>query len=167
VSVTATERSERGIPRWVAELAVAAVLLVLGVVVMVSNGRVGAGWAEDGPQSGYFPFRMGALLSASSLGIGFQALRKQRAELFVSWTRLRPVLQVLGPMVGYVALIQFLGMYVASAVFMAGFMKVIGRYPLWKSVLAGVISSAVLFWVFEIKFSVPMPKGPLESLFGY
>jgi len=37
----------------------------------------------------------------------------------------------------------------------------------WKSVLTGVISAAALFWIFEIKFVVPMPKGPLEALFGY
>jgi putative tricarboxylic transport membrane protein len=27
--------------------------------------------------------------------------------------------------------------------------------------------SAVLFWMFEIQFMVPLPKGPLEALFGY
>jgi putative tricarboxylic transport membrane protein len=25
----------------------------------------------------------------------------------------------------------------------------------------------VLFWMFEFQFLVPLPKGPLESLFGY
>jgi putative tricarboxylic transport membrane protein len=33
------------------------------------------------------------------------------------------------------------------------------------AVSAGV--SAVLFWMFEIQFMVPLPKGPLEALFGY
>jgi putative tricarboxylic transport membrane protein len=70
-------------------------------------------------------------------------------------------------MLAYVALIQLTGMYVASALFIAAFMKVIGKYPVWKSVLTGVVSAAVLFWIFEIKFAVPMPKGPLEALFGY
>jgi hypothetical protein len=46
-------------------------------------------------------------------------------------------------------------------------MKVIGKYPVWKSVLTGAISAVILFWIFEIKFVVPMPKGPLEALFGY
>jgi hypothetical protein len=86
---------------------------------------------------------------------------------FVRWDQLKPVLQVSAPMLAYVALIQLTGMYVASALFIAAFMKVIGKYPVWKSVLAGVVSAAVLFWIFEIKFGVPMPKGPLEALFGY
>lgn len=155
------------IARWTVELAVAAFLLTLGVVMIVSNARLGAGWSDDGPQSGYFPLRMGVLLALCSVGIAVQAMRMPKEETFVRWDQLRPVLKVLAPMVVYVALIQFLGMYVASALFIAAFMKVIGKYRLWKSVLTGVLSSVILFWVFELKFAVPMPKGPLEALFGY
>ena len=36
-----------------------------------------------------------------------------------------------------------------------------------KVILVSVIISAVLFWMFEVQFMVPLPKGPLESLFGY
>ena len=155
------------ISRWLVELAVAALLLAIGVLMIVSNAHLGAGWGDDGPQSGYFPLRMGVLLAACSVGIGVQALRMPRDETFVRWDQLKPVLQVLGPMVVYVALIQLGGMYVASALFVAAFMKGMGKYPVWKSALTGVISAAILFWVFEIKFAVPMPKGPLEALFGY
>jgi hypothetical protein len=149
------------------ELAVAALLLALGVLMIVSNARLGAGWADDGPQSGYFPLRMGVLLAACSVGIAVQALRMPKGETFVRWDQLKPVLQVLAPTLAYVALIQLAGMYVASALFIAAFMKVIGKYPVWKSVLTGAISAVILFWIFEIKFVVPMPKGPLEALFGY
>ena len=164
------EQSEAGsprVPRWIVELAVAALLLAIGLVMIVSNAQLGAGWSSDGPQSGYFPLRMGVLLALSSVGIGVQALRMPKDLTFVRWDQLKPVLQVTVPMVIYVALIQFLGMYVASALFVAVFMKGMGKYPLWKSVLTGVVSSAILFWIFEIKFVVPMPKGPLEALFGY
>ena len=145
----------------------AALLLALGLLMIVSNARLGAGWSDDGPQSGYFPLRMGVLLALSSVGIAVQALRMPKEVTFVRWDQLKPVLQVAVPMLAYVALIQLAGMYVASALFVAAFMKVIGKYPVWKSVLTGVISALVLFWIFEIKFVVPMPKGPLEALFGY
>ena len=43
--------------------AVAAIgIFAIGVVMMVDNYRIGAGWAPDGPESGYFPFRIGAIL---------------------------------------------------------------------------------------------------------
>ena len=145
----------------------AALLLALGLLMIVSNARLGAGRSDDGPQSGYLPLRMGVLLALSSVGIAVQALRMPKEVTFVRWDQLKPVLQVAVPMLAYVALIQLAGMYVASALFVAAFMKVIGKYPVWKSVLTGVISALVLFWIFEIKFVVPMPKGPLEALFGY
>jgi len=169
VSDQVQEAADAGprIARWMVELGVAVLLLALGTLMIVTNARVGAGWSDDGPQSGYFPLRMGVLLALSSVGIGYQALRMPKAVTFVRWDQLRPVLQVSGPMLAYVALIQLTGMYVASALFVAAFMKVIGKYPAWKSVLTGVISAVVLFWIFEIKFVVPMPKGPLETLFGY
>ena len=155
------------VARWMVELGAAVLLLAVGVLMIVSNARLGAGWSDDGPQSGYFPLRMGVLLALSSVGIAVQALRMPKDVTFVRWDQLKPVLQVLVPMLIYVALIQLTGMYVASALFVAAFMKVIGKYPAWKSVLTGVISAAALFWIFEIKFVVPMPKGPLEALFGY
>ncbi len=155
------------VARWMVELGAAALLLAVGVLMIISNARLGAGWSDDGPQSGYFPLRMGVLLALSSVGIGYQALRMPKEVTFVRWDQLKPVLQVAAPMLAYVALIQLTGMYVASALFVAAFMKVIGKYPVWKSALTGVISAAVLFWIFEIKFVVPMPKGPLEALFGY
>jgi putative tricarboxylic transport membrane protein len=155
------------VARWIVELGVAVLLLALGVLMIVSNARLGAGWSDDGPQSGYFPLRMGVLLALCGVGIAVQALRMPKEVTFVRWDQLKPVLQVSTPMLAYVALIQLTGMYVASALFVAAFMKVIGKYPVWKSVLTGAVSAAVLFWIFEIKFVVPMPKGPLEALFGY
>jgi hypothetical protein len=36
-----------------------------------------------------------------------------------------------------------------------------------KCALVGVVSAAVLFWLFEMQFLVPLPKGPLEAWLGY
>jgi hypothetical protein len=56
---------------------------------------------------------------------------------------------------------------VASAIFIAAFMRFIGKFGWLKSVLVGLGISGTLFWIFEIMFQVPLPKGPLEALFGY
>jgi hypothetical protein len=59
------------------------------------------------------------------------------------------------------------GLYVSAAVYVAFYMRWIGRHPWW---LTGVISIAiplVTFVVFEQWFLVPMPKGPLEAWLGY
>jgi cell division protein FtsW (lipid II flippase) len=151
------------------EAIVAVVILLVGVVMMVDARRVGMDWASDGPKGGYFPFRTGAILSIAGLVVFLRALfgKHRNHELFVSWGRFKMVLAVLIPTVLYVVATQFIGIYVASAVFIGGFMRAIGRFNWPKVILISVVVSVVLFWMFEIQFLVPLPKGPLESLFGY
>jgi glucan phosphoethanolaminetransferase (alkaline phosphatase superfamily) len=67
----------------------------------------------------------------------------------------------------YVLAIEFAGIYVASAAFIAAFMRVMDKRSWFKVILISVGVSAALFWLFEIQFMVPLPKGPLEALFGY
>jgi hypothetical protein len=80
---------------------------------------------------------------------------------------LKPVLLVLLPTALYVLAIQLIGIYVSSALFIGGFMRIMGRYGWGKTLLVSVGFSAVLFWLFEVQFLVPLPKGPLEEMFGY
>jgi hypothetical protein len=147
----------------------AVVIALIGVVMMVDNYKLGAGWATDGPEGGYFPFRVGAILCLAAVVVVFRSLfgKDRNHEVFVSWTRLRLVLLVLGPTILYVLAVQFVGIYVASAVFIGAFMRVMDKRSWLKVALVSVGVSAGLFWLFEIQFSVPLPKGPLEALLGY
>jgi putative tricarboxylic transport membrane protein len=143
-----------------------AVIFLIGVVVMIDSWRVGAGWQADGPACGYFPFRIGAILCIASAMIVYSALfgADRDHRVFVSWDRLRLVLAVLVPTAVYVLAVQFVGIYVASAVFIAAFMRVMDRRS-WLSVaLISLGVAATLFLMFEKWFMVPLPKGPLEAL---
>lgn len=150
------------------EIGLAAVILVFGLVVMVDSYRVGARWGEDGPQPGYFPFYVGLLICISSAMVLFRGVRNRALaeESFVSRGELKKILVVLVPSIIYVAVIAYLGFYVASVLFIAYFMRSLGKYS-WLmvvSVSAGVI--VAFFLTFEIWFSVPLPKGPLEAALG-
>jgi putative tricarboxylic transport membrane protein len=161
------ETPEAGILRRHAEYGVAAILMVLAALVVWDNLRTGAGWGDTGPQPGYFPMRIGAVLGLCGLAVLVQAARSQSNEMFASWQQLKRVSQVLLPLIAYVALIAPLGIYVASVIFIAAFMIVAGRYPLWKAVALAGFTNLLMFFVFEIQFKVPLPKGPLEALLGY
>jgi putative tricarboxylic transport membrane protein len=152
-----------------ADLAMALAMLIVGVVMMIDNYQLGAGWAKDGPQSGYFPFRIGAIICIASIIVFVQALlaRGESTKAFVTRARLKPVLLVLIPTLIYVGAIQVIGIYVASALFIAGFMRLMDRYNWGKTLAISVGLNVVLFWLFEVQFLVPLPKGPLEALFGY
>lgn len=148
---------------------IALVIVFVGAVMMFDNYKIGAGWASDGPESGYFPFRIGAILCIASVVVFLRSLfgKARKREVFVSWARFRLVLMVLVPTAVYVLAIQLAGIYVASAIFIAAFMRVMDKYSWLKAVLVGVGVSVTMYWMFEIQFMVPLPKGPIEALFGY
>ena len=145
---------------------VAAILFVIGTVVVVEARRLGAGWTSDGPGAGYFPFYIGLILCIASLGIFYQAVFSKARDTgpFVDRVQAVRVLSVLLPAAVYVLAVVFLGLYVASAIYIALFMIVLGKYPVMKSIVLSVIVNAVFFAMFEVWFKVPLYKGTLEPL---
>jgi hypothetical protein len=93
-------------------------------------------------------------------------LKVGRDKVFVELGALKLVLTVLVPAAIYVASIAWLGIYVSSALFVAFFMRWLGKYAWWKAAAVSIGNSVAFFLIFEIWFKVPLPKGPLESLLG-
>jgi hypothetical protein len=160
-------RPAGGITVRAAEIVVASFLLALGALVVFDSRRLGASWGSDGPEAGYFPFYIGLIICLASLAILVQAIldRDGRGrKLFVEWQPLRQVLSVLLPATLFVLAIQVVGLYVAAALYIAGFMLWLGNYSVAKSALLGVAVSAVAFVTFEIWFQVPLYKGAFNPL---
>ena len=149
------------------EIVTSLCILAIGSVVMWDSSRIGAGWGTDGPQSGYFPFYIGLLMNIASLiNLGL-ALKSDKAESFVSKVQIKLVMAIFLPCLAYVALMQWVGLYVASVIFIALFMRLQGKFSVLKSALTALIVVAVLFVMFEIWFKVPLIKGPLEAALGF
>jgi Tripartite tricarboxylate transporter TctB family len=177
-----SEGGDGGIATPVMDVAVALIILALGVLVVVDSYRLGASWGDDGPQSGYFPFYIGALLCLAAVGTlaqvalaewkrrgQFAGAVAERRHQFVSWPQLRQVFAVLVPAAIYVLAVQFFGLYVASAVYIAVFMVWLGHYSWLRSVAIGLGVSVLMFVMFEVWFKVPLYKGVwnLLSWTGY
>jgi putative tricarboxylic transport membrane protein len=153
----------------IVDVVVSILLLALAVALGYDNWRTGIGWDSTGPQPGYFPFYLSVILAGASLyGLVTAYLsRKEAAETFVTRAQLRRVMAVFVPTLLFCLMTQFLGLYVASFVLIAGFMRFIGKIALWKSLLTAFLFTALMFVTFDIAFDVIMPKGPLEAAFGY
>jgi putative tricarboxylic transport membrane protein len=150
-----------------ADFITAALLMLVGGVVVFDAVRLGSGWGTDGPKSGFFPFWLGLLMVATCAATMVQAWRRGGRDPFVTRAKLALVLKVLLPAVGLVLLTQWLGLYVAAALYIATYMRWIGHHS-WLATLACAIGTAVVaFLVFDQWFLVPMPKGPLEAWLGY
>jgi hypothetical protein len=144
-------------------------LLALALLLGWDNWRTGMSWETDGPQAGYFPLYLSVVLGAACLfGLIFQ-LRAQTAAggAFVTRDQFYRVMQVFVPTLLFCVLMQWLGLYVASFVLIASFMRFVGHMALWKSLLAGLLFSVIMFLTFDVAFDVIMPKGPIEAFFGY
>jgi putative tricarboxylic transport membrane protein len=151
-----------------AEIAVAALFFIAGAIVVYDSLRLGAKWAEDGPQAGYFPFAVGLLICVASVVnlVAVFAWAREADRPFVEVEQLKLVLAVLVPAAVYVGLIGWLGIYVASILFIAFFMRWLGKYDWWKLAAVSIGNSVFFFLVFEVWFKIPLPKGPLENWLG-
>ena len=164
-----------GISTRTMEIVVALVLLALSALVIYDSYRLGAKWGDDGPQSGYFPFYIGLLLGIASLATLLRAVLAERRRgdnvpaaapprQFVGWAQLKLVLSVLIPAFVYVLGVQLVGIYVASAFYIALFMRWLGHYSWVKSVGIAIAVSASIFVLFEVWFKVPLYKGAFDAL---
>jgi hypothetical protein len=152
------------------DIAVAIGLLATAGIVMTDSLRLGVGWREaEGPTAGYFPFFIGAFLALASLVNLARAWfdRTTGGRVFVTRTGMKRVLAVLLPFAVYVLAIGFIGIYVASALYVALFMWWFGRYAPVRGLAVGLTIAATLFLMFEVWFLVPLPKGPIELLLGF
>ena len=162
------EDSPAAAVRW-PELVVALGLMVLAALVISDSLRVGIGWADDGPKAGYFPFYIGLLLLLSSGWVAVTTLLQWRklTASFVGREAWSGVVAVAWPTLIYVGLIGFTGIYAASVLLIAYFMRRHGRYGWPLTALVSVAVMLAFFLVFERWFLVPLPKGPIEALLGF
>lgn len=152
--------------RWV-ELGLALFTTLIGAVVMFGSVEQGIGWGDSGPEPGYFPFYIGLLLSAASVGNGvLTVVRWQALSLsFVSCSAFKQVLSVFIPIALFVGAMPFTGIYVASACFIAWFMwrdkvrvKPYGKWLIGTVSLGAVLAS---YLIFALWFKVPLDAGPM------
>jgi len=165
------ERAVGSVRTW--EVVVGALFIIFGAIVVWDSQRLGAKWGSDGPQAGYFPFYIGCFILIASVAnlitvfLSGDAMKKA----FVERGQLRMILVVMIPSTIYVALITNpwfeLGIYVASAIFIAFFMRYLAKYS-WPKILAVSIGTNFAFFLmFEIWFKVPLPKGFIETALGF
>ncbi len=150
-----------------ADVIVASLLLGLGGLVLGAAVRMGIGWGSDGPESGFVPFWLAIVLIPCCASIIRGAVRRGSEERFATGERLVCVLKVLLPATAMVAFTPFIGLYAASLIYMAVYMRLMGRHSWALSLALPLALTVLVFLVFERWFLVPLPKGPIEAWLGY
>jgi putative tricarboxylic transport membrane protein len=158
-----TGPSHRGV-----EVSVALFMALLAVIGVYGSIKVGVGWADDGPRAGFFPFYISiAVLISCAVNLFKVFMTADDGEIFAEWSQLRQVGAVVLPTAIYVGAVPYTGIYVASVLLIAAFMRWFGHYSWLLSIAIAVGVMIATFLMFETWFLVPLPKGPLESYLGY
>ena len=167
-NMSVRSQTERGPTQRSVEICVALSIAAFALTVIVGSIQVGVGWGTEGPKPGFFPFYVALIILASSAINLTEVLAARRENrLFAEWGQLLKVISLLVPTAIYVAVIPWSGIYVASALLIAVFMKWLGDYG-WGMVAPVAIGvPMVTFIIFEKWFLVPLPKGPIEEYLGF
>jgi hypothetical protein len=163
---TQTAEHRSGVATYIVEAIIAVCIFIMGVVVIVGSRKLGSGWTSDGPGAGYFPFYIGVILCISGAGTLYQALfsKVKNTDVFVDVEQIKRVLSVFIPACVYVLAVQFIGLYVASAIYIALFMIILGKFSAIKSVIISLVVVVLFFFMFEVWFKVPLFKGQFDPL---
>jgi putative tricarboxylic transport membrane protein len=164
--MTTGSSSNAGPAHKLVEAGVTLLIALFGVIVIAGSMKAGINWGAEGPRAGFFPFYIGVFIVVSSAINLWNGLHEDDDGLFAEWGQLRQVMSVVVPTAIYVGMMPFTGLYAASIVFIAWFMRWLGKYP-WLTVLAVAIGMPVVtYFIFERWFMVPLPKGPIEEWLG-
>ena len=156
------------ISRFAMEVATALATISIGAIAVFGSLEFGIGWGDAGPQPGYFPFYVGLIVILASSAALFQTFfsQRHREEAFLTVEQGARILSFFGPMLGFVAISSFLGIYVGLCIYLTGVMTIQGGYKPIKAFLFSIGMAVAFYLIFDFWFQVPLLKGPLEALMG-
>jgi hypothetical protein len=148
------------------EAATATLTGAFGAAVAISSLSNGIGWSSAGVDAGTFPFITGLIILCGSVCNLLRGVLADH-ERMLDWSELKRLGALFIPAAIYVGAIPLAGMYVASAGYVFGTFAVQSRVSLARSLLAGAITAAALYLVFERMFEVSLPRGLLGEAAGF
>lgn len=154
-----------------ADIVCAVVIACIGIVVIVDAVRLGSGWEMAGPQAGFFPCVLGTIVIVGCLVIIWRAVTRRgvakSTKPFIKRDAIASVLCVVVPATLMVLLTEFIGLYVAAAIYLLAYIRWVGGHG-WRTVLSISILAPLIFYVvFDRIFLIPMPQGMLGEFLGF
>ncbi len=154
-----------------ADIACGVIILCIGLLVMFDSIRLNIGWGMEGPRAGFYPFIMSLGVVVGSVIILVQAFQRKgvaRSDRpFIPPEAIKPVLKCVVPAALMVFLTEYIGLYIAAGLYMAVYMRWIGKHR-WRTVLILSITIPLAsYFVFDKFFLIPMPEGSLTRMLPF
>ncbi len=147
----------------IAEIFIAFLLIAVGVITLADSIRLGFGWGMSGPESGFFPFYLGAGTIMCALLVLLNLFKNYRkgeaAKRLMPEGALTPILWVLIPATAMIVISEFVGLHVAAALYIAFYMRAVGKVKWLTTILVSLLVPLSLYIAFDKLFLVPLPQG--------
>ena len=154
-----------------AEFVMAGVLALFSLYLMYESAKLPIGWEADrGPGGGAFPFWLSLGILICSIVIIIRAAKRitpesRSTEPYMDIARIKLFATSAGSIIAMVAMIHFVGVYVALPFFYIFYVRFIGHHS-WSTTLALAIAMPIgTFMFFEVGLKILLPKGITEPLF--
>jgi hypothetical protein len=146
-----------------ADRVTAALLLALAVTFSAGALKFYPYSSEGGPGSGFLPFWLGAVMAALSL---LMLLRRPRStDTGLEWLPDRAgairVIAVVAATIAFVALLNFVGMVLGTALYLAALIRFLGQHRWWVTLAVAAGAAGFNYLVFARWLRVPFPEGML------
>ena len=151
-------------------VAVATILLSLGLMWSSTDG-LAIGWVpEKGPGSGFWPFWLscGMLLASVATLVRWFAKatpESRSSELYMSRDAVKIVGTSAGALFALLVGIHLIGIYLALLAFLLFYIKALGRHSWSTTILLAGGAPVFIFALFEWGLKIPLPKAGTEEWF--
>jgi len=146
-----------------ADIVVALFFMAIGLILVFDAVRLGFQWGVTGPESGLFPFYLGLGLIVCSLLTLRTIYAKYKKDgydkLLMPEGALKPILWVLIPSLGMVAITEFVGLHIAAGIFLGFYMRAVGKIGWVTTLMVSFLIPLSLYIAFDKLFLVPLPQG--------
>jgi len=141
------------------EIGTVVCLLLLSVLLLSESIDLGPGWGESGPQPGFFPFVLTVAMIVGALGVLYANGYREPNLLpfFEASQEVTDLLRVGVPILAAIILVRWLGIYVASGLYLAFFMAWYGRFRWYQALAGGIVLPVIMWLTLREGFNIPMP----------
>jgi putative tricarboxylic transport membrane protein len=149
-----------------ADLATGALAIGVGLVTLLASRGIKA-MAGESLDPRTLPTMVGWAMILAGVGIAYSGWRYRGAPVPVHWPDadgLRRLAVTAVLLLLYVALIEPIGFPIVTAAFVAAHSWYLGRYRAWVTILGGLATGIVVYYVFMQLLELTFPLGVIEYL---
>lgn len=146
-----------------ADIAAGCFLSILGLIVVFAATGIKGGMDERLPPR-TLPYVLGCTMIGAGAILAFKTWRLRGKETFINWPDRAGAVRVLVTLASlaiYIALIELLGLPIDTLLFVSFLVWYLGRYRIIYSAMIGLVSAAVVYFLFIFFLELSFPVGPL------